>query len=589
MKVTKKTAESRKFPIFSPMLDLALRDVTFSVVDVETTGIRPTFERVIEIGIVRYKNGEIIDSYQSFVNPGRAIPQFIAGYTGITDDMVEDAPFFEEIATQIRDMFAGTVVCGHNLQFDLGFLRAEFQRAGMPTPVPVKICTLKLARRMYPMLRSKSLSSVAMHLKIRSGTAHRAIYDAETTARVLDRIIFAKLNENPAFKLSDLVQFESGMIKTPIKLAVNQNLLDSMINLPDSPGVYYFLDAKNNPIYIGKAKSLKERLRSYFAGTAPSKSKKLLKSAKKLRVELCNTELTAFLTEAEMIKKLKPKHNVMLKSYGNKYYLRFKNDTMFPRPEIVNKLSLDGNDYFGMFISRRKAEQVLTVIDKAFRMRECNDKEFSKKRTCYLADIDRCTAPCENKETDIYNEEIRQVFEFLEGKDTSRLNELLQKMKRLAEALKFEEAGNIKTVVELMLAQIQKSSLLSEPVNKANILIVVNEAGKKDMITFLNGRVFIKDYILTNEADFFEALDDYFAGTIQRNVSANEEDLEKLKISMNWMVKNKNSIKIYYLKEFSSAEELFAAISMKSVIPPSVNNFTFNITSLTDSMYERNV
>lgn len=569
------------------MLDLALRDVTFSVVDVETTGIRPTFERIIEIGIVRYKDGKILDSFQSFVNPGRTIPQFIVGYTGISDDMVEDAPFFEEIAQQLRDIFSGTVICGHNLQFDMGFLRAEFQRASLPTPVPVKICTLKLARRMYPMLKNKSLSSVANHLKIRTGVAHRAIHDAETTARVLDRMLFAKINENPAIRLSDLVQFESGLIKTPIKLAVNQNLLDSMQNLPDSPGVYYFLDAKNNPIYIGKAKSLKDRLRSYFAGTAPSKSKKLLKSAKKLRVELCNTELTAFLTEAEMIKKLRPKHNVMLKSYGNKYYLRFKNDTIFPRPEIVNKINFDGNDYFGMFISRKKAEQVITVIDKAFRLRECTDKEFNRRRRCYLADIDRCTAPCENNDIAIYGHELEEVYSFIEGKDTSRLNELLQKMKRYAESLKFELAGEVKSVVELMLAQIQKSSLLSEPVNKANILIVVREGRNKDMIAFLNGRVFVKDYILSKESDFFDALDEYFEGTIQRSSLADDEDLEKLKICMNWMVKNRSNLSIYYLKDFTSREELFSSLAIKHAEAPQNNNYIYNIENLTDNIFER--
>lgn len=567
--VTKKNEDYPFFHIFRPMFNLQIKDVTFSVVDVETTGLRPTYERIIEIGIVRYRNGEIIDSFQSFVNPGRSISTFITNYTGISDDMVEDAPYFEEILPKLQDYFDGTVLAGHNLQFDMGFIRAEFQRAGNPGFRPIKICTLKLARRMYPFLKSKSLSNVAAHLKVRSAGAHRAIYDAETTARVLDRMLKAKISENPDFRLNDLIAFETSAKPTPARLQVNQNLVETISSVPDAPGVYYFLDRTNKPVYIGKAKSLRDRLKSYFSGTAPSKSKKLLRTAKKLKIEPCNTELTAFLTEAEMIKALKPKHNVMLREYGNKYYLRMRRDIPFPRPEIASSFDFDGNDYFGLFVSRKKAQQVLEIIDKAFQLRECKESELKKGRRCYLAEIERCTAPCENKNQELYSEEIRAVYDFLEGKNNDRLSLLISKMKRLSDALLFEQAGELKAVIEMMLAQIHKSSLLSEPVNAANVLVLVDGQTAQDFILFLEGKVYIKDYLLSDSREFFNALDDYFAGVIQTYSVPDDEDLEKLKICMNWMIKNKNQIKTYYLKNYRSKEELFSIVSkMKKTASP---------------------
>lgn len=580
LRVTKKNEDYPIFHIFRLMFNLHIKDVTFAVVDVETTGLRPTFERIIEIGVVRYRNGEIIDSFQSFVNPGRSISTFITNYTGISDDMVEDAPYFEEILPQLQDRFAGTVLVGHNLQFDMGFIRAEFQRAGNPGFKPIKICTLKLARRMYPFLRSKSLSNVAAHLKVRSAGAHRAIYDAETTARVLDRMLKAKISENPDFRLNDLITFETSAKPTPARLQVNQNLVETISGVPDAPGVYYFLDRVNKPVYIGKAKSLRDRLKSYFSGTAPSKSKKLLRTAKKLKIEPCNTELTAFLTEAEMIKTLKPKHNVMLTEYGNKYYLKIRRDIPFPRPEIVSSFDFDGNDYFGLFISRKKAQQVLEIVDKAFQLRECKDAELKKGRRCYLAEIERCTAPCENKNQPLYDDELKAVYNFLEGKNNDRLSVLINKMKRLSDALLFEQAGELKAIIELMLSQIHKSSLLSEPVNAANALILVNGQHAQDVILFLEGKVYIKDYLLSDSSQFFTALDDYFSGIVQRRNIPDDEDLEKMKISMNWMIKNKNMIKSYYLKNYQSKAELFAELSSMKKSHTAEGEYIFEIKDL---------
>ena len=361
---------------------------------------------------------------------------------------------------------------------------------------------------------------------------------------------------------------------------------ESLYSLPDSPGVYYFLNKKDEIIYIGKAKSLKDRVRSYFAATTVGKPKKIVKQAVKIKTEITNSELTALLLEAESIKLINPRHNRQLKKYGNKYFVRITKSHKYPKVEITTKFDFDGNDYFGLFISRRKAEVVLDIIDKTFALRECNDKEVKKGKRCFLADIERCTAPCVKSVDPEYFNELERVYEFLSGGNQSALNRMLNKMKEYAAKEKYEKAAETKQVIDLMLSQTHKSSLLSEPINKANVLFEVSEGLNKDHILLLEGKYFIKKSSNSGKDSFEEALDDYFAHTIQTDINPTEEDLEKMKISLNWLTKNRNKVRIFYLKEFLSKEELFNAVSSnKSASKKSSKNFNLKrlvVRDLTD-------
>ena len=177
--------------------------------------------------------------------------------------------------------------------------------------------------------------------------------------------------------------------------------------------------------------------------------------------------------EAESIKLINPRHNRQLKKYGNKYFIRINKSTKYPKAEIISNFDFDGNDYFGLFISRRKAEVVLDIIDKTFSLRECNDKEFRKGKKCFLADIERCTAPCAKNNDPDYFDELEKVYEFLSGGNQSALNRMLNKMKDYAAKEKYEKAAETKQVIDLILSQTHKSSLLAEPVNKANVLFEI--------------------------------------------------------------------------------------------------------------------
>ncbi len=282
-----------------------------------------------------------------------------------------------------------------------------------------RFATLKLARRMFPDLKSKSLSSVTKHLKLRNKSAHRALGDAEVTAQILIKIIKQLKKESKVETLGDLLKFQkSSTAGKTVK--IKESLREDISSLPNAPGVYYFINNRGKVIYVGKAKSLRDRIRSYFSSAAPKKAKKIITQAKSLKIEITNTELTALISEAESIKKINPRHNSQLKKYGSKYFLKVTKQHSYPKIEISNHFDFDGNDYFGIVHFPKKAETVLNILDKTFSLRECTDKEFSKHKKCFLADIDRCTAPCIHKINDDLQRRVRKGIRiFMRDKSNS--------------------------------------------------------------------------------------------------------------------------------------------------------------------------
>jgi len=562
-------------------------EAEYSVLDVETTGLTPYYHGIIEIGIVKVKGLKIIDKYQTLINPGRQIPYYITEFTGITNDDIFNAPMFEEVVDEISNFISGSIITAHNLSFDRSFINKEFLLVGKEKPTNPQLCTLRLSKRLYPDLRSRSLSNLSYYFGVKLINAHRALPDAEATAKILIRML-KNLKKNEEVKtLTDLLSLQVVPSHRETRIKISEHLKEDVYSLPEASGVYYFLNSKGRVIYIGKAKSLSKRVRSYFLLTAPRKAKRIIKQTKRIKYEITNSELTALLTEAESIKIINPKHNLQLKNYGNKYFLRINRNHPFPDIEISNKFDFDGNDYFGLFITRKKAESVYEVIQKAFTLRECSKQEFLKNKKCFLAEIERCLAPCEVKESEIYYDELNKVYEFLYGKNQNILNRLLGKMKSYSEKQKYEKAGEVKSLIDLILSQTHKTSILKEPVNSANVLFEINEKFGSDYILMIEGKIYIKEYKVDKDNSFETAIDDFFSGTVNTEHLPSEEDLEKMKIILNWIIRNRNKVRTFYLKDFLSKEELFGKTSsfknQESFTEPSfdIKDYTLDLFSET--------
>lgn len=150
----------------------------FTIVDVETTGGSPLFSRIIEIGILRVRQGEIVEKYNSLVNPGQEIPEFITNITGITPKMVEPAPSFAKIAEDILPLFEDSVFVAHNSSFDYKFLKTEFSRLGFGFTLDT-LCTVRLSRRLYPAYKRHNLSAIIDRFGLKCKNRHRALDDAK--------------------------------------------------------------------------------------------------------------------------------------------------------------------------------------------------------------------------------------------------------------------------------------------------------------------------------------------------------------------------------------------------------------------------
>jgi len=564
---------------FDKIADIPIEEAKFCFLDVETTGLSPSFNSVIEVGAVKVANLRIGKKFSTFINPGREIPFFITQLTGITEADVEDAPFFDEVAPMLSSFVEDSVIGGHNFSFDNSFLKKEFNYCGTEYIKNPQVCTLRIARRLYPSLKSKSLGNVAYHLRLKNENAHRALQDAVVTAKIFIKMVKELKEKEGITTIGELLNYQFVPQPKPT-VKIKKKLGRDIADLPASPGIYYFLNSREEIIYIGKAKSLKDRINSYFASTAPKKTKKILTQASRLKVELTNSELTALLAEAEMIKLFKPKLNTMLKRYGNNYFLRFTRSGRYPGMELSREFDFDGNDYFGPFSRKEKVTTLTELIDKTFSLRECNEKEFARGKRCFLAEIERCTAPCVTDDEELYEEELDKVYEFLYGKNQFALNRLIGKMKENSEKQKYEAAGEYKRLIELILSQVHKSSLFSEPINNASVLFEISDSRQKDYILMLAGKIYIKRNILKNSEDFETALDDFYENTINTKFYPDIEDLEKTKISLNWLVKNRNKVRIFYLKEYRSKQHLYESLSRFSVNNNNENEFSFEIKDL---------
>ena len=547
------------------MLYSKLNDITFSVIDVETTGLSHLYENVIEIGIVKIHNNEVIDSFSTLINPLRSIPPFITKLTGIKNSDLDNKPTFDEITQDLIAFIDNTVLVGHNISFDFNFIFTELKRNGVDNFNPIRICTLKLAKKLYPELKSRSLGNLAFALNIPHTEAHRALGDAKTTAYILIQQL-KELKILGISELHELLSFQIIGAKKPEIVVGNTEIINFISTLPRLPGIYYFMNKKNEIIYVGKAKSLKDRLKSYFSKNISSKTKKIIKQAKSLKVEITNSELTALLYESELIKIVDPKFNIQLKRYTSKHYLRIRRDIPFPKIELTSDFDFDGNDYYGIFLNRRQASQLIEIIDKAFLIRECSDREFKKNRLCYLAEIERCIAPCVQSDVDKYNYELSKIEDFIFGKTQYILDRLLERMKRYSDELKYEKCMEIKEIIQLVLKQIQKSSLISEPINRAKLIVRINsEVSNPDLIMILEGKVFVNEIGKKNERDesilFDQDIDDYFENAINNKFQPSLEDLEKLKTLLNWIIRNRHLVSIYYLSNFSTKQQLLNELS----------------------------
>jgi DNA polymerase III subunit epsilon len=432
-----------------------LREVAFVVVDVETTGGSPTDSRITEIGAVRVEGGERLGTFQALVDPEEPIPPYIAHLTGIDDLLVREAPPIGSVLPTFLEFARGAVFVAHNARFDFAFLNENLRRLEYDPFDGPPVCTAKLARRVvWPDVPNVRLATLASYFRTRTKPIHRALEDAMACAEVFDGLLDlgGRLGILTLGDLREAVRARGRPNFGKIRLADD---------LPHAAGVYRFLGRDGRVLYVGKARDLRARVKSYFYGDERKQVQDLLGEVKRVEGEPTpGGELEALVLESRLIHHHEPKYNRRGKTWRRFAYLKLDPTEAFPRLKVVHRASVDdGCTYLGPFTGSGAARLAKEAIEEIVPLRRCTRSMGARTRfaPCALADIGRCPAPCDGRVgRERYGELVRDLLSSLESPD-GLLEALEARMDALAEAERFEEAASVRDRLRALAAALQRS------------------------------------------------------------------------------------------------------------------------------------
>jgi DNA polymerase III subunit epsilon len=423
-------------------LGTALHEVTFVVVDLETTGGSPVECGITEVGAVKVRGGEVVGELQTLVNPGAPIPAFISVLTGITDAMVADAPPIETVLPQFLEFAAGSVLVAHNARFDVSFLKAAAQRCEREWPAPQVLDTVHLARQVVRRdeVPNHRLASLARLFHSSTAPDHRALHDARATVDVLHGLI-ERVGNLGVHSLEELLDYTA---RVPPSRRRKRHLADS---LPDAPGVYLFKDGRGRVLYVGTSVSIRTRVRSYFTASEHRRRMgEMVRLAESVSPVVCATTLEAEVRELRLIAEHKPRYNRRSRHPEKALWVKLTVEP-FPRLSIVRTVAGDGARYVGPFGSRQAAEAAVAAVHEVLPLRQCTERlsPARPRPACALAEMGRCGAPCTGAQgVDDYAEVVDRAALLLNGDRRDLLVALRERMALLSDAERFEDAQTVR-------------------------------------------------------------------------------------------------------------------------------------------------
>jgi DNA polymerase III subunit epsilon len=420
-------------------LGIPLAEVTFVVVDLETTGGSPSSAAITEIGAVKVRGGELLGEFQTLVNPLTDIPPFIAVLTGITDAMVASAPTIGAALPAFLDWAHGAVLVAHNAPFDVGFLKAGCTTLEIDWPGFDSVDTARLARRVLTRDEAPDckLSTLSRLFRTRVTPCHRALADAQATTDVLHALL-ARLGNLGVQSLEELRTF------TGLATAAQRRKRHLAEGLPTGPGVYIFRDSRGRPLYIGRSRALRSRVRQYFLASEPrTRMAEMVAIAERVDAVACVHPLEAEVRELRLIAEHKPRYNRRSRFPEKALWLKLTREP-YPRLAVVRRLVDDGATYLGPFGSARSAQAAMAAVHEAVPLRQCTQRLSTRTTSpaCVLAGMGRCPAPCEGGVSpDDYAPVADAARGMLAGDQRPLLDAARRRMAALSAQERFEEAA----------------------------------------------------------------------------------------------------------------------------------------------------
>jgi len=360
----------------------------YAIIDIETTGGSAQLEKITEIAVYLHDGHKITEEYSTLINPERNIPYFITNLTGITNEMVENAPRFYEIAKKLIELTEGRTFVAHNARFDYSFIRQEYKSLGYNFKRNI-LDTVSLSRKLLPGHKSYSLGNICNDLNITINGRHRAAGDALATVKLLEILLD---------KDAELNSGKSSLIKNTKNSKLNPLLdINKIERIPDEPGVYYFYNEKGDLIYIGKSRNLQQRIATHLSNNSTNRAMEMRDLIADIDWETTGSELIALLKESFEIKANKPVYNRaqrrtgfqwgIFSNYDSNGYLNF-------RYGQVN----DDEAPVSVFTSKEKAKTRLSYLVENYSLCQKLSGLYETEGACFHYQVGICKGACIGKE-----------------------------------------------------------------------------------------------------------------------------------------------------------------------------------------------
>ena len=443
-------------------LGTPLADVTFCVLDLETTGGNRVDDLITEVGAVKVRGGEFLGTFQTLVNPGRAIPPQITMLTGLTDALVAPAPRIEAVLPSLLEFLRGTILVGHNIGFDVAFLRAAFERAGHPRFDPVLVDTVALARRLVrDEVPDCRLGTLATRFRLDHKPTHRALDDALATTDLL-HLLIERASGLGVLGLDDLTSLAT-MAGHP-----QAAKLKMTSTLPRTPGVYLFCGHRDEVLYVGKATNLRQRVRSYFGQEDRRRIGPMLREAQSVRHLCLPDPLSAEVIEARLIARLRPRYNRAGTRADRYCYVRLDTDSAWPRLAIVKDPGRTGL-HLGPLPSRTMATLVVEAFQTALPLRRCSVRIGRHHQPpldatpCAPAQMGVAACPCAGVvDATRYDDAVAAAADAFDGRPASVVEHLTDRMTALAAEQRFEEAAMARDRLSALEGAVRRTRQMTE-------------------------------------------------------------------------------------------------------------------------------
>ncbi len=433
------------FADVDPAADISLRETTFVVVDLETTGGRATAsadgsrDAITEIGAVKVRGGEVLGEFATLVDPQRSIPPQIVQLTGITTAMVHDAPTIAAVLPMFLEFARGAVLVAHNAGFDIGFLRSAAEQCGISWPRPPVLCTVKLARRVLTREEAPSVRLATLAALVGSATqpTHRALDDARATVDVLHALI-ERVGNQGVHTYTDL----RGYLPNIANAQRAKRVLAR--NLPHRPGVYLFRGPTGEVLYIGTATDLHRRVGQYFTGADPrGRMKEMVGLATKVDHVECAHPLEAGVRELRLLAAHAPPYNRRSR-FPHRWWWVVLTDEAFPRLSIVREPRHDRA--IGPFRSRADAADTADLVARFTGVRTCTariGRGAEHGPACPEREVSPCPAP-RGIAAPAYADAPRRAAALIAGLDNSALGAAVEQVSELAGRARYESAARLR-------------------------------------------------------------------------------------------------------------------------------------------------